>query len=107
MCRSELRRWPPASGVCVGQKGEEGEGGFSSEKRERQRLSIFWNDVRFSVLICGCKSSTNNCTGAIKFKNQNYVPNTIFFTILNSNQDSSSNFNKVKNHETKTKNEKY
>ena len=79
LCRSELRRWPPASGVCVGQKGEEGEGGFSSEKRERQRLSIFWNDVRFSVLICGCKSTANNCTGAIKFKNQNYVPNTIFF----------------------------
>ena len=40
-----------------------------------------------------------------KSKNQNYVPNIIFFTILNSNQDLSSNFNKVKNHETKTENE--
>jgi hypothetical protein len=37
--------------------------------------------------------------------NQNYVPNRIFFRILNSNQDLSSNFNKVKSHETKTKNE--
>ncbi|GMY20420.1 Tetrapyrrole biosynthesis, uroporphyrinogen III synthase [Fagus crenata] len=24
----ELRRWPPASSICVGQRGEEGEGGF-------------------------------------------------------------------------------
>ena len=46
LCRSELRRWPPASGVCFGQRGEEGEGGFSSEKRERQRQEIFWNDVK-------------------------------------------------------------
>ena len=28
LCRSELRRWPPASGICVGQRGEQGEGGF-------------------------------------------------------------------------------
>jgi hypothetical protein len=46
LCRSELRRWPPASGVCVGQKGEEGEGGFSSVKRERQRQEIFWFSVK-------------------------------------------------------------
>uniref|UniRef100_A0A2N9H184 Uncharacterized protein n=1 Tax=Fagus sylvatica TaxID=28930 RepID=A0A2N9H184_FAGSY len=43
LCRSELRRWPPASGVCVGQRGEEGEGGFSSvKKRERQRGRRFF-----------------------------------------------------------------
>ena len=41
LCRSELRRWPLASGVCVGQRGEEGEGGFSSVKRERQRQELF------------------------------------------------------------------
>ena len=29
----------------------------------------------------------NNVMIKIKFKNQNYVPNTIFFIILNSNQD--------------------
>ena len=25
-----LSRWPPASSICVGQRGEEGEGGFLS-----------------------------------------------------------------------------
>ena len=150
--RGCLRRWPPTSGICVGQRVKrEREGcvglscavglqpsvsasakGVKSERegfrwwRGRGRGRSFWFSFkRFFVLICGCKSYTNNCTGAIKFKNQNYVPNTIFFffklwfqlwnqnyvpnkiffTILNSNQDSSSNFNKVKNHETKTKNE--
>jgi hypothetical protein len=33
------------------------------------------------------KKLINNVMIKIKFKNQNYVPNTIFFTILNSNQD--------------------
>ena len=28
LCRSELRRWPPASGIYVGQRGEEGKGRF-------------------------------------------------------------------------------
>jgi hypothetical protein len=48
-------------------------------KRERQRQELFGFLLKVFCLVCGCKSSTKNCTGAIKFKNQNYVPNTIFF----------------------------
>ena len=63
------------------------------------------------------KKKINNLMIKTKSKNQNNVPNTIFFlicdfscetktmyqtefffTILNSNQDLSSNFNKVKSH---------
>ncbi len=46
-----LRRWPPASSICVGQRGEEGEGGFlcSSVKRERQSKCFVLKAFLFSI----------------------------------------------------------
>ena len=68
---------PPVSASAKGVK--RGRGVFVGEEGEAEAGDFLVFCQRFSVLICGCKSSTNNCTGAIKFKNQNYVPNTIFF----------------------------
>ncbi len=51
LCRSELRRWPPASGICVDQRGEEGDGGFVFIGEEGEaEVGAFWFSVkRFSV----------------------------------------------------------
>ena len=75
--QSKLRRWPPTSSICVGQKGEEGEGGFVfvSEEREAEGNCCYFI---FCLVYNGCKSSTI-IIGATKFKNQNYVSNTNFF----------------------------
>ena len=91
------------------------------KKKKKEKINKIRSGVRWWWWK---KEKKNNLMIKTKSKNQNYVPNTIFFiklwfqlwnqnyvpnriflTILNSNQDWSSNFNKVKSHETKTKNE--
>ena len=81
LCRFELRRWPPASSVYVGQRGEEGEGGFSSVKRKRQRQELFGFLLKVFCLVCGCKSSTINCTCAIKLKTKTMYQTQFFFKL--------------------------
>ena len=73
---TELRHWPPASSkICIGQRGEKGEGGFAFVGRGRVQLLCYFV---FCLVYNGCKSSTI-IIGAIKLKNQNYVLNIIFF----------------------------